>query len=112
MNNHATIQPARSTAEIATSHAVRYLTQLCKHFQHKIPVILGEAAGHIIFTIGDCRLHAEKQTLLPSLEAPDDAQLLQLQDVVGRHLLRFAFREDMQIAWCPDRPGPDQHLPT
>jgi hypothetical protein len=112
MNDHSTTRPARSTAEIATPQAARYLTQLCKHFEHRLPVTLGDAAGHIIFTIGDCRLRAEQEMLLLSLEAPDDVQLLQLQDVVGRHLLRFAFREGMQIAWCLDQPGRGQHLPT
>lgn len=26
-----------STGHVATSHAHRYMTQLCKHFGHKIP---------------------------------------------------------------------------
>ncbi len=106
MSDHVTTRPARSTAEIATTHAVRYLTQLCKHFQHKVPVTLDDAVGRIVFTIGNCRLQAEDGTLILAVEAADDAQLLQLQDVVGRHLLRFAFREDMQINWTSVQPGP------
>nr|WP_294510626.1 DUF2218 domain-containing protein [uncultured Rhodopila sp.] len=90
-----------STAEITTPLASRYMTQLCKHFQHKLPVTLDDAAGHIVFSIGDCRLRAEADRLTLSLDSPDDAQLLQLQDVVARHLLRFAFRETMQIVWRP-----------
>jgi uncharacterized protein len=91
--------PARSMAEIATPQATRYLTQLCKHFQHRRPVSLADADGHIAFTTGNCALHAETGVLRLSLDAADDDQLHQLQDVVARHLLRFAFREDMQIAW-------------
>lgn len=90
-----------SVAEIATPQAGRYLTQLCKHFQHKRPVTYDEHSGHIDFTIGDCRLRADAGALTLSLEAPDQQQLAQLQDVVARHLLRFAFREEMQIAWRP-----------
>ncbi len=108
MNDYVTTRPARSTAEIATTQAVRYLTQLCKHFQHKVPVILDDTVGQIVFTIGDCRLRAEGGTLTLSVEAPGNAQLLQLQDVVGRHLLRFASREDMQINWSSAQSGPDQ----
>ena len=93
--------PARSTAEIATPQNNRYLTQLCKHFQHKLPVMLDDASGHIAFSIGDCRLRAEAGRLTLSLDSPDDAQLLQLQDVVARHMLRFAFRETMDIVWNP-----------
>jgi hypothetical protein len=90
-----------SIAEIATPQASRYLSQLCKHFQHKLPVTLDEASGHIAFNIGDCRLRADDGRLILSLEAPDDTRLLQLQDVVARHLLRFAFRETMEIVWQP-----------
>lgn len=90
-----------STAEIATPQAGRYLAQLCRHFQHKLPVTLDDAAGHIAFSIGDCRLRAEDGRLTLSLDSPDEARLLQLQDVVARHLLRFAFRETMQIVWRP-----------
>jgi hypothetical protein len=96
-----TVAGARSIAEIATPQASRYLTQLCKHFQHKLPVTLDDAAGHIAFSTGDCRLRADADRLTLSLDSPDDAQLVQLQDVIARHLVRFAFRETMQIVWKP-----------
>ena len=88
-------------AEIATPQAGRYLTQLCKHFQHKRPVTLEDGSGHIAFGAGDCRLRAAAGVLTLSLDAADEAQLAQLQDVVARHLLRFAFRETLQIEWRP-----------
>nr|WP_294519163.1 DUF2218 domain-containing protein [uncultured Rhodopila sp.] len=91
----------QSTAEIATPLAGRYMAQLCKHFQHKLPVTLDDTSGHIAFSIGDCRLSTADNRLTLSLDSPDDTQLLQLQDVVARHLLRFAFRETMQIVWRP-----------
>jgi uncharacterized protein len=87
------------TANIPTPHAKRYLTQLCKHFQHKLPVTLDEATGQITFSIGVCRLSADEGVLTLTLQAADAAQMTQLQDVVARHLLRFAFREDLQIDW-------------
>ncbi len=91
--------PARSTASVATPQAARYLSQLCKHFQHKLPVTLEDAAGHIAFSIGECDLRAAPGVLLLSLHAPDATQLPQLQDVVARHLLRFAFREELHVVW-------------
>jgi hypothetical protein len=100
MSEHQTATcTARCTAEIATPQAGRYLTQLCKHFQHKGPVTLHDASGHIGFSIGDCSLQAEAGILTLSLQSADAAQLVQLQDVIARHLLRFAFREALQIAW-------------
>jgi hypothetical protein len=89
----------RSLVRIPTPLAARYLGQLCKHFQHKCPVTLDGSGGRIGFGIGDCVLHAEPDMLLLSLAAADAEQLARLQDVVARHLLRFAFREPMRIDW-------------
>ena len=89
----------RSVAEIATQLAGRYLTQLCKHFEHKCPVSHEAGSGSIGFVAGECRLLAEAGVLTLACEAADEALLGQVQDVVTRHLLRFAFREEMRIEW-------------
>lgn len=93
------VAEARSVAEIATLSASKYLQQLCKHFGHKRPVTFDERSGHIAFSVGGCALAASDGVLKLSLAAPDAAQMEQLQDVVARHLLRFAFREELQVAW-------------
>jgi hypothetical protein len=90
---------AHSSADVATANASRFLQQLCKHFQHKRPVTFDAQTGHIVFSSGECRLEAGESALKIALAAPDAEHLLQLRDVVARHLLRFAFREEMQIAW-------------
>lgn len=90
---------ARSVADIATKQAARYLTQLCKHFEHKLPVTYSAATGTLPFPMGTCRLSAQDGTLTLTAEAGSAAALAQLQDVVARHLLRFAFREDLHVAW-------------
>jgi hypothetical protein len=51
--------------------------------------------------MGDCGFRAEPGVLTLSLQTADGTQLVQLQDVVARHLLCFAFREAMQIVWRP-----------
>jgi hypothetical protein len=89
----------RRIAEIQTPFATKYLTQLCKHFQHKLPVTLEDTAGHIAFSIGDCRARVEANVLILELEPKDDSVTEQLQDVVVRHLARFAFRETLSITW-------------
>jgi uncharacterized protein len=94
-----TTKTFRGTAEIATTQGRRYLTQLCKHFQHKCPVELDEAAGRIMFSAGDCDLQAQDGILRLSVTAEDGTQLSLLQDVVARHLLRFAFREELRVTW-------------
>lgn len=89
----------QSHAEIATPRASRYLQQLCKHFAHKLPVTFDPQVGKISFSIGDCDLSADEDRLRLNLTAADGSQMTQLKDVVVRHLVRFAFREDMAIAW-------------
>jgi hypothetical protein len=91
----------QSVAEVATPDASRYLQQLCKHFGHKLPVTFDEQSGRIEFSIGECRLDADEDegVLTLSLSTPSVHQLEELQDVVARHLLRFAFRDPPQIEW-------------
>jgi len=76
-----------------TERASICLQQLCKHFAHRLPVEFTPERGQITFSVGTCRLAADAVVLTLHAEAADDAQLAQLQDVVARHLLRFAFRD-------------------
>ncbi len=88
-----------SIARVATEQPRRYLSQLCKHFEHRLPVTLTEDHGHIAFSFGTCTLHTEADTLVMQAEAEDEAALVQTEDVVARHLLRFAFRAPPEISW-------------
>jgi len=88
-------------AEVATPQASRYLQQLCKHFAHKLPVTHDAASGRIDFAMGVCELAAEEGALRLTCTSPDAGQLARLEDVVARHLVRFAFREEMSIDWKP-----------
>lgn len=92
-----------SRAEVSTSHASRYLQQLCKHFAYKLEVTFDERSGQISFPMGSCRLGVRDAVLILSLAAPDGEQLLRLQDVVVRHLERFAFREALKIEWLSSK---------
>lgn len=88
-----------SEARVAIDQPVRYMTQLCKHFQHKIPVTLDERQGSIQFQSGPCRVTAGETELTLQVSAATEEALAQLEDVVARHLLRFAFREPPAIRW-------------
>lgn len=92
-------QILRAVAHVPTAHASKYLQQLCKHFAHKIPATFDEAQGSLAFSLGDCRLTARGGTLELAVSSPDAAALAQLEDVVARHLVRFAFREELAIDW-------------
>lgn len=90
-----------SEARVATAVPRRYLTQLCKHFQHRIPVTFDDAEGRIAFAMGVCTLDAASvpDTLVMVATAADEDALTTLEGVVGRHLERFAFRDALTVAW-------------
>ena len=89
----------RAEARVATANASKYMQQLCKHFQHKLPAEFDAAVGSISFQAGEVRLAANAETLAITLEAKSDQELDRLEDVVARHLARFAFREELDVQW-------------
>ncbi|HEY1722006.1 MAG TPA: DUF2218 domain-containing protein [Magnetospirillaceae bacterium] len=90
-----------SEAEISTAASSKYLAQLCKHFQHKLSVSFDAQHGRIEFPAGVCTLDAatKAETLVMRVNAKDESGLATLEDVVARHLQRFAFREPFAINW-------------
>ncbi len=94
----------RSEARVATSRSARYLGQLCKHFAHKIPARYSGAQGKIEFPAGICELEASGDVLVLRASAADAPSLGQVEDVVARHLERFAFRDKPEITWNRSTP--------
>ncbi|QPF89161.1 DUF2218 domain-containing protein [Bradyrhizobium commune] len=90
-----------SVAEISTERASIYLQQLCKHFAHKLAVEFTPEQGRIPFSLGTCRLEAADGRLTLKVEAEDADRLVQVEGIVERHLVRFAFREPPAIVWHP-----------
>lgn len=90
-----------AVAVVATAKASGYLQQLCKHFGHKIPASFDASEGRVTFPFGDCALAVspagDSLTLRVSAATAEDLE--RLQEVVGGHLERFAFREGLQVAW-------------
>ena len=95
-----------SSATVTTPKAAGYAAQLAKHFAHQIPAHFEGSDGEIVFTAGTCRLHAEGDVLTMTVAAATPEAIAQLQDVVTRHLARFAFRDELAIDWQPAR-APD-----
>jgi uncharacterized protein len=91
--------PFASRARVVTASGSRYLQQLCKHFAHKLPTTFDPTIGRIDFPLGPVDLAADADGLDLSLAAPSEADRATLEDVVVRHLVRFAFRETLEVAW-------------
>jgi hypothetical protein len=60
--------------------------------------------GRIELAAGSCVLQAGSDTLVMRVTANDERALAGLEDVVARHLLRFAFRDQPEVQWT--RVGP------
>jgi hypothetical protein len=88
-----------SVARVETERASIYLQQLCKHFAHKRPVEFTPEKGQISLSAGICRLDAADGVLTIRAEAEGAGQLTQLQDVIEKHLARFAFRNPVTLEW-------------
>lgn len=89
-----------ATTQAPTANASRYLQQLCKHFAHKVDVTFDERHGECRFSCGTAKLDAKDDGLQIAVEAADRDKLAETKDVIERHLIRFAFREDMQpLTW-------------
>ncbi len=90
-----------SRARIATTSGAKYMTQLCKHWSHRLVVEYNETTGRIAFDDERrCVLHAGPDALEIDVETASDEQLARTQDTVVNHLKRFAFREDFsEIGW-------------
>ncbi len=88
-----------SDARVATEHASRYLQQLCKHWSHKFAVTFDPAHGVVPFGEATCTFDATPEALLMRLEAAP-GEIARMEEVVTKHLERFAFREALDIRWA------------
>ncbi len=88
-----------SEAKVPTIVAARYLGQLCKHFGHRVPARQDGDHGEVEFPAGLCRLSAETEHLILRVETKDETALGALEQVVEKHLHRFAFRETPEVRW-------------
>jgi len=101
---------ATSVAMVPTANGSRYLQQLCKHWQHNLPVEFDAGEGRVTFPRdargadwpGDALvvMTARDGALECRIEASAPGQLEALKGAVARHLDRFAFREaPLQFDW-------------
>lgn len=92
-----------ATARIATTSASKYLQQVCKHWEHNLPVTFDTTHGQITFA-RDARgadwpadaivtLDADDDILVCTINASAEGQRDGLKGALERHIDRFAFRE-------------------
>ena len=86
----------------ATASASLYMTKLCKHFRHKIVVEFDERSADARFPFGRCLMRAEAQALRFDCQADDAEAAARIRFVLDDHLVRFARKENLSIAWSEE----------
>jgi hypothetical protein len=98
-----------STALVVTDRPARYGKQLAAHLGRRLPTTWDDAAGRgaVDFPFGLARMESADDGLRLYVEVGSDAGpdlqgsagLDRLEDVVGRHLVRFGTREELTVRW-------------
>ena len=92
-------------ARIATEHANKYLAQLCKHFAHKVPANWADGVGDVEFGPGSCHMEASTGLLILQCRSETPEGLAKVTHIVGDHLTRFGWREDLAVEWAYTPPS-------
>lgn len=87
-----------SQAHVAAPKPVQAMTQLAKHFAHKIAVEISETEARATFPGGACRMVAG-ETLDLACTAESEADLHRIEGIVGGHLERFLWRTPTTVTW-------------
>ena len=94
-----------ANARVSSAKASQYLVQLCKHFSHKAPATFDESQGRIDFQPGLCLLAATAHELIVTCEAETIAELDRVKLIVADHIVRFGWRDTIEISWTDRRPS-------
>lgn len=86
-------------AVVPTTHASRYLQQLCKHWSHKFVVTFDPQEGTIDMSSARVSLLAGDDRLEIAVVADETKTLDRMEGVVADHIRRFAFREELTFDW-------------
>lgn len=91
-----------STASVPTDRPARYAKQLASHLGRKVTSEWDDEAeqGWIDFGTGRATLAAGDGVLLLGLVADDAEARDRLEGVVGRHLVRFGAKDELECAWA------------
>ena len=89
----------QSTASVPTDAAARYAKQLASHLGRRIEAEPVGDGWLLRIGSGTCELRPEADALVLSATAPDAETLATVEDVVGRHLVRFGARAGLSVEW-------------
>jgi hypothetical protein len=88
-----------SDAHVATGKPAIYMQQLCAHFSHRLQTEVADDRASIQFPLGLCTMDTAPEVLNLHVQAEDEASLTRLEEVVASHLVRFGYRDELQVNW-------------
>ena len=88
-----------ATSCFETLKAISYLKKFCRHFAYKLPTKFDHTDGYVDFPFGDCWLRIKGNVITIRLEAETSDSLAKMEGVVGSHMERFAFRDEVKLSW-------------
>ncbi|MBL7736395.1 MAG: DUF2218 domain-containing protein [Chitinophagaceae bacterium] len=89
----------QSSAKILTKEGSAYIRKLCRHFAHKVPASYTESDGRAELPGCICLMHADTDALAFTVTGKSTGEVMRAEDIITRHLLKFAFREQLEISW-------------
>jgi hypothetical protein len=94
-----------SMAVVMTETSARYAKQLLSHLGHKVTVqpLAGEPepAGQLVFSYGVGTVLPQDGRLVLRATAETAEALARVEDVMGRHLIKFGARQELVVSWGP-----------
>lgn len=89
----------KAIVHIKTTEGANYIGKLCRHFRHKIEATYEGNNGKALFPGGTCLMEADSDQLTFKVDAKSPEALEKIQGTLDRHLIKFAFREELDIQW-------------
>ena len=82
--------------EFQTENGAKYITQLCKHFSHKVETEVDGNTGWAKLPTGLATMEAAAQKLTITLDVIDPTKADLAKHIIDSHLVTFAFREKFE----------------
>ena len=98
-----------SVAVVTAEASARYAKQLLSHVGRKASVQPLEGVpegGQLVFPYGIGTIRPEMDRLVLHASAADLESLARVEDVLGRHLVRFGARQGLTVTWQRDHERP------
>ena len=91
--------PITSTATVATDRPERFAKQLVTHLGRKVDWVTEGRASTATFGSATARVATDDGVITLSASGATDDEVRLIEQVLGSHLERFAFRHPVDISW-------------